>query len=157
MKKKLLLTAAGIILLTGFFMLPENNEWLLKRYFPYWKALGIQVKHTDPEYRKILRYGNAYVHSVFIAQFFKNKGISDKVLVLLPPTSYFKKYGLDYEVPEPAVFYYYTGVKTIAADSPEAIKANWHAAVRNNQIFIDSFSSRQSVIDSINSFKRSLK
>lgn len=157
MKKELLLTAAGIILLTGFFMLPENNQWLQKRYFPYWNALGTQMKHTDPEYRKVQRYGNAYVYSRLIGQFFKNRGINDKVLVLLPPTEYFKKYGLDYDVPEPAVFYYYTGVRTIAPNSPDAMKAGWYAAVRNKQIYIDSFSSQQSVIDSINSFKRSLK
>jgi len=152
--KQLILTAAGIVVAAVYFMLPENKEWINKRVFGYGRDFVHQKNNLDLEYRKIKRYDNAYVNSTLIASFFKKKGIDQNVLVIVPSTNYFKRYGIDYEVPEPAVFYYYTGLKTIEPFREDAKNANCFVALKNQQLFVDSFRSDVERRDSIHRFNQ---
>ena len=144
----------SILLLTAFFLLPRNQKWLEDRIFPYWYDFQNQKNNLDIEHRKIKRYGSAYTYSKFIADFFDKKGIKKNVLVLIPPTAYFKKNGIDYDVPEPSVFYYYTGLKTVWINSKEAINADWFVSADSGQIIIDSSYDRNSLLDTIKAFKK---
>lgn len=124
------------------------------RVLPYWNDFQKQKSRLRLEDRKIQRYKTAYTFSKQIAQFFKRKGIQNKVLVLLPPSAYFKKNGLDYPVPEPAVFYYFTGLKTVSAQSSEAVKANWMIRADKGQLIMDSITSPAVLKDSIRVFQK---
>jgi hypothetical protein len=57
-------------------------------------------------------------------------------------------------VPEPAVFYYYTGLRTIWANSPEASKANWYITAQNGGLVFDSVINQQALRDTIASFNK---
>src|SRR5215213_188004 len=126
MKRKIILFFISILLVSGFFLLPVNQKWMERRVLIYWKDFQKQKTKLDIEQRKAGRYGTYYIYSRHIADFLEKRGGAEKVLVLIPPTAYFKANGVDYRVPEPAVFYYFTGIKTIWADSRDAIKANWY-------------------------------
>jgi hypothetical protein len=48
------------------------------------------------------------------------------VTVLLPSTAYMRYVNINYvDIPEPAVFYYFTGIKSVWANSPNVRTANW--------------------------------
>lgn len=152
-RKQILLFFTAILLVAVFFMLPRNRTWMVNRAFVYWRDFTIQKKHLDPDYRKTKRYGSDYIYSKQIADYFGRKGISEKVLVLLPPSAYFKNKGLNYHVPEPAVFYYYTGVKTVWVNSVDAAKADWVVSF-NGIIRIDSVQNKRMIQDTIASYKK---
>lgn len=149
--KTIQLLAISIITLAAFILLPQNSQWMGKRIVPYWYDFQYQKNHLGIEERKIARYKDSYPQSKKIAAYLSNK---NNVLVLLPSEAYFKKYGLVYKVPEPAVFYYFTGLKTTWANSSMAPKATWIVGMRNNQLVIDSVSSPGQVEDSIASYQK---
>ena len=152
--KSIFLLAMGIAILSLFFLLPLNQDWMNRRLKGYWKDFTNQATRMKPEQRKVSRYGNAYVYSKQISNYFLQKNIHDRVLVLMPPESYFKKYGLHFPVPEPAVFYYYSGLKTVWPRSSDANKANYCVGMRSGLMVIDSLPDQKSLMDSIAVFKK---
>jgi hypothetical protein len=152
-RKQMLLFFTSILLIVLFFVLPRNRTWMINRAFSYWKDFKVQRTHLDTEYRKSKRYESAYTYSRQIADYFARKGIKDQVLVLLPPSSYFRSKGLNYHVPEPAVFYYYTGLKTVWINSADAPKAGWIVSFRDI-IRIDSVQSQSMINDTIAAYKK---
>lgn len=154
-RKKQLLSVIAIALLLGFFLLPANREWA-RRVIGYYNDFPSEQKHLDREYRMNLRFGNSYKVSKQIADHVAANDKSGKALVLIPTPAYFKKHRIDYEVPEPAVFYYYTGCKTIAPSSADAINANWYVHIDGQNITVDSVTDRkalQEMITALNKWK----
>jgi len=152
LKKQFLLTVLSVVLLTGFFFLPENREWA-EKLIGYGKDLPKELRRMDEGTRFSKRFGTEYTYSVSIAENMrKNKQQSQ--LVLIPPTNYFTHAGMKYHVPEPAVFYYFTGIKTVWADSREAINASLYVHVREGKILLASGADKQALKDTIASFKK---
>ena len=157
MKKQFILTVITIAAILLFFLMPQNREWLNSRVFSYWKDFPQEFSHQGLEYRKIKRHKEAYVYSVLITKYFNQKNIRDQSLVLVPSTEWFKKRGISYEVPEPVVFYYFTGLKTVAPSSKEALNATHAVLVRNGGLHVDSLADRQAIADAIRHFNTSAK
>jgi hypothetical protein len=152
-EKQLTLLASGILLVSLFFLLPRYQNWGAQRLIPYWMDFKKQKFQLNPEYRKKVRYESAYTISKQIADFFEKKGIKQQALLLLPPSSYFKKFGIAYHVPEPAVFYYYTGMKTVWVNSSNALKADWYVHCNNGNIVIDSVTNIHAFSDTLKNFQ----
>jgi len=152
MKKQLLLSAIATLVTVLFFLLPQNYEWLRSKIFVYWSGFLSQKNNYDPEHRKQLRWQNNYTYSKTIATHLKTKGYAGKALVLMPPTAYFKAHGIEYHVPEPAVFYYYTGLKTVWVDSKQATGANWLVRAGQGKLIIEPVTDKQKLQDSIRAF-----
>lgn len=128
-----------LLLLTGLLaisvIIAVNRSWFNK-VAGYWKAFPSQLAQPDPEARKASRYGNAYILSRSIALSLERAGKKKTALVLVPPTSYFKAKGLDYHVPEPAVFYYYTSLRTVRPDTKDTANINYVVSIENKDIAI---------------------
>jgi len=154
MIRQLLLTLAALVILIAFFLLPQNRTWFTTKILVYWSSFKKQKDKLDTEHRKTIRWGTDYTYSKKIADHFERNNSKDSVLVLLPPTNYFKAYGINYHVPEPAVFYYYTGLKTVWANSKEAVKANWYIRAKEGNIVIERPFNKQQLQDSILAFKK---
>jgi hypothetical protein len=152
--KNIILLGAGIFLLCLFFLLPRNQTWLAQRVLPYWKDFQRQKNILDLEKRKVERYESAYTYSKQIAGYFERKGIRQDVLVLIPSSAYFKSRGVNYPVPEPAVFYYYTGLKTVWPNSSAALKANWYVHASEGRILIDSIAGTPGFMDTLSGFQK---
>lgn len=152
-KKPLILSFVGIALITVFFLIPRNRKWA-SLVHSYWTDFQLQRNNTDIETRMRSRFGNNYVYSKKIAGILERKGLKQQALVLMPPSSYFTKMGFKYHVPEPAVFYYYTGLKTIWANSKDAIKADWYVRVHGNEILVDSVIDKKAFLDTILVFNK---
>jgi hypothetical protein len=154
MKKLFLLSVAGIILLLGFFLLPRNREWGQK-VIGYYKDYNFQKNRQSREFRMRSRFGSDYSFSKAIAAMVPAKAGQPLPVVLVPPSAYFKKFGMRYEVPEPAVFYYYTGCKTIAATSKEAIHADYYVrALPGNKFHLEKVTDRKVLQDTITALNK---
>jgi hypothetical protein len=152
--KGFILLVISVIALVIFFGLEPNKLWFNQRIMSYWEDYKEQKLNLDLEERKLARYQTDYLFAQNVTGFFEKRGTANKVLVLLPPTDYFKAHGLDIHVPEPAVFYYFTGLKTIWANSPEASKANWVISANNGRLFFDSVINKQTLLDTIAAFNK---
>ncbi|MFL5744941.1 MAG: hypothetical protein ACJ751_09775 [Niastella sp.] len=152
--KTFILLVASVISLLIFFGMEPNKMWLDQRIMPYWEDYKEQKLNLDVEERKLARYQTDYIFAKNVTGFFQKRGSADKALVLVPSTDYFNAHGLQIHVPEPAVFYYFTGLKTIWANSSEAGKANWYITARDGGLVFDSVTNQQALQDTIASFKK---
>jgi hypothetical protein len=152
--KPAILTLCGIVAIFLFFLLPPNREWVMDKIFVYRHEFQWQVKRLDIEDRKRIRLESAYTRSVEITSMIEKHGHKKEALVLLPPTSYFKQHRINYDVPEPASFYYFTGLSTVRADNSNAADANWYVCVKNGKIVVDSVIDKKTLADTIASFKK---
>jgi hypothetical protein len=152
--KAFILLVAAVVALLIFFGLEPNKLWLNQRIMPYWDDFKEQKLNLDLEERKLARYQTDYLFAKNVTAFFEKRGSAGKALVLVPPTDYFKANGLEIHVPEPAVFYYFTGLKTIWANSPEASKANWFISTKGGGLVFDSVSNKQVLLDTIAAFNK---
>jgi hypothetical protein len=151
-KKQFILFLAGVLLLAGFFMLPHNRKWVDDRIFTYYSEFQTQRNHLDRETRMRRRFGNSYIFSKSIADELKKRGVDRNALVLVPPPDYFIKRGVDYPMPEPSVFYYYTGIKTTWCHFVNAMNANWYVRLDSGKVVVDNVIDKKSLQDTINSF-----
>jgi hypothetical protein len=151
--KEAMLLVISVALLTVYFLLPRNQQWV-KVIGSYWQSFSYESRHPDKHERLEYRFGNNYLFSTQVAEQLRRSGSYDTALLLLPPTNYFRARGIAYHVPEPAVFYYYTGLKTVWANSDEAIKANWYLRARGNEFIVEQVTDRKQLQDTINMFKK---
>src|SRR5690242_7143502 len=100
LKKHITLLMAALIAMAVFFLLPRNKRWVREAVLVYWHDFLAQKDHLDTAYRKKQRYGLPYTISRRIADFFSTRQ-NKPVLLLIPPTAYFKKNNIPYRVPEP--------------------------------------------------------
>ena len=152
-EKQITLLAVSLMILSGFFLLPRNQSWMAYRILPYWNDISYQKSRLDLEERKRSRYRGSYIYSRQIANFFHQKN-QDSAIVLLPSTSYFNFHGIKYHVPEPAVFYYYTGLRTLWTNNRNVNDANWLVRVEGGKFIFDSITSAQQLADTLKSFKQ---
>jgi hypothetical protein len=152
--KAFILLVVAIVSLLIFFGLEPNKMWLDQRIMPYWEDYKEQKLNLDLEERKLARYQTDYLFAKNVTAFFEKRGTVNKTLVLLPSSDYFNAHGLQIHVPEPAVFYYFTGLKTIWANSPEANKANWYITAKDGGLVFDSVTNQQALLDTIASFNK---
>jgi hypothetical protein len=152
-KRQLLIMAAGIVVVILFFILPANTTWIKEKLVGYWNDFVVQRKNLSLEERKTKRFGTTYSYSKQIAGLLAAKTKNKQVLLLMPSVAYFKKMGLDYPVPDPITFYYFTDVKTVQVQDSNAIDANWFVTVSDKKISVDSVVSMVQLKDSISAFK----
>lgn len=154
MRKSIVLTFLSGLLLAWFCLLPYNHQWFDQRILGYWNDFLVQKDKPSLEQRKVKRWQSDYTVSKQIANFFFSNNNHQNVLVLIPPSVYFKERKIDYHVPEPAVFYYYTGLKTTWINSVEAAKATWMVSADNGVLKFIPVKDKKMLLDSIAFFKK---
>ncbi len=157
-KFNLLLTATLIVIL--YFMVPFYNDWL---WGANAKVLNVnnsmldQMQNLDTSYRKSYRFGGSYV----AYQDIKNKlaKAGGSVTLLLPTTEYLKALGInDLSMCEPSEFYYFTGLNSVWANSPEVARANWAiVAARGRGISLKKIKSKPELDSLITLYKPYIK
>lgn len=151
--RQLILFAASAVLITAFFLLPPNRAWFKDRLITYYREFDRQQKNMDTYSRKANRFGNYYILSRRIAAAIQKRSRPD-ALVLMPSTAYFKHYGIDYHVPEPVVFYYFTHLRTVWPNSPHAKEAVWYVHVADGKVVADSVRDQKSFSDTLTEFNK---
>ena len=128
-------------------------------FFSHWDWLNGEIADSfsnfldyrdslDVNFRMKARFGTSYTFSKQIAEAWRAQKAPENSLILIPLPPYFKKNGVKYLPPEPAVFYYFTGVKTISPNCQGADSAKWVVMVHNHQIVFKRIANPQ-VADSL--------
>lgn len=127
--KKINLFFVAVIIIMIFFNLPVYNNWLNSKIFG--DNTAEEFKHLDLDYRKASRWGYSYM----VYQNIVGKVTDPKhAIILLPPNDYLRKIHVkNFVSPEPATFYYYTGLASVWMTSPNAEQANWELVVKGDQ------------------------
>jgi hypothetical protein len=152
-RKQILLLALAFVLLVGYISIGYTREWFRAKVLSSWGEFRGQKNKLSLEERLTTRFGNNYTMSKMLADFLKKRG-QGKTLVLMPPNDYLAQNKILYKVPEPAIFYYFTGLKTVWASSEEAHKANWYVSTANGQMLVDSVTSQKQLDSVINKFRK---
>ena len=157
-RKQFLLSVIAVLLLAGYFSIGYTREWFKDKILNCWDEFTEQKDKMSLESRMTTRFGAHYTNSKSVAEFLIKRGSGDKLL-LVPPNDYLVQRKMQYKVPEPAIFYYYTGLKTVWANSELAYKANWYLTAANGKLVLDSVMNKKqldSVIDQFRKYKISL-
>ena len=82
------------------------------------------MQHLDTTYRNEYRFGATYGLDMDIKRVLSTH--KDAIL-LLPNNDFMKANNIpgNIDMQEPAVFYYYTGITSVLANSPDVQRANW--------------------------------
>lgn len=151
--KKLILFAASSCCIYLVSKISTYKDWLDQRIIPKYEMIGEASEHSAIEERKLFRYGNGYYISGLIRDRVKQSK-DTAPLILLPPKGYVAEKKIDYPVPEPIVFYYFTGLKSIWANSPDAIKANWVVFLDSNNLQVVPVTDKAQLQQIINEFRK---
>ena len=156
--KTIRLALLSTVIIFFIFSTPFNNNWLHEKIFNENFSIFDQAEHQSIEERMEFRFGNNYNAYQAIISTLKantNNNLKD-VLLLLPPAAYTREVKVEgnFEAPEPAVFYYFTGIKSVIAKSPNVDSANWAFVVENHKMWLRKINSKQYIRDLVSIYDK---
>lgn len=134
--KKLNLVLVSGLSIVLLFTFPFYNSWFRTKII----ASGINFPSTgltmDIEARKEFKYGEPYLFYRNVARALQAR--KDNTVVLLPPDAYLTAQHCQIlkNMAEPAVFYYFTGLRSVTINSPEVNAANKALIMARQKLFI---------------------
>lgn len=136
--KRLLLTAVSSSIILTLLAFGHYRKWFLDKPLDYWSAFCIEVRRpASLEEIRRLRYGKPYILSMKIQAAAKAGQLHDPVFLFEPNSFYHDSLHIDLRMPEPAVFYYYTGLQGVWMNSPTVQKANYLVVIRKGDVTIE--------------------
>jgi hypothetical protein len=134
-----------------FTRLEWNKLWF-EKVTSYWDAYKEQ-KDSDASLEdiKIERLGISYKLSKDIEQTFRQKKVKNPT-ILFEPNSYLEQ-SVGFKMPEPIVFYYYTGLKSVWMNSKNVNEATHLIRLKDGRMFIDSISSPEVLKQILDQYK----
>lgn len=120
-----------------------NREWFGK-VTGYWDDYREQ-RRSDASIEQIKeeRWGASYKISKMVQKQMKDKHIENPV-ILLEPNAYLEKTA-GFQMPEPIVFYYFTGIKALWTNSPNVKDATHILRIQKGRMLIDTISSPEAL------------
>lgn len=136
--KILLLTIVSSLTILLLLNLGYYKPWFSEKPLDYWKDFRKEsASHASLKAIRQARYGLAYSISMRIKETVENKKINDPVILFEPNGYYNDSLHMDLHVPEPAVFYYYTGLHSVWMNSPGVGKANYLVRITKGEVKMD--------------------
>jgi len=133
--KNAALTACASLCIVFILNISVYKTWWNDRILYYWDFIQETQDAPSEEERCQARYSGVYTLSKGIIKFVQANKINDAV-ILLPPNGLIEQNGIDLLMPEPAVFYYFTRIKSVWGNSPSAQQANWAVVINKHQLGI---------------------
>lgn len=144
--KRIVLAVLASLLILFFFKTEFYGNWYQLRITDSRERYDNEAENMDVEFRKQYRYANQYAIAKEILRRVR-EAKDTNAIILLPPNAYVQenspeiiRYG---RIPEPVVFYYFTGLKSVWTNSPEVNKANWALIIQNNDVQIVPINAEQ--------------
>ena len=136
--KRLLLTIISTSILLLLLAFGKYRDWFLDKPLDYWYGFCAEVRRpASPEEVRRIRYGLPYTLSMKIQEAAKAGQLHDPVFLFEPNSFYRDSLHMDLRMPEPAVFYYYTGLQSVSMNSPTVQKANCLVRIRKGEVRIE--------------------
>jgi hypothetical protein len=144
--KGFLLTIVSFLLVVLVLNAGYYREWFQAKPAQYWTDF---LKEKDDTLDAIgimkSRYGISYVISIRVKEVVQKRNLVNPV-ILFEPNSYYRDSLHIYpnvHAPEPAVFYYYTGLEGVWINSPNVSKANFLVRVSKKGVSLDAIKTPQ--------------
>jgi hypothetical protein len=142
--KSFILTIVSFLLILVTLNAGYYPTWFKSKPVQYWTDLMKEANDTlDPSGIMKSRYGISYVISMRVKEVMERKNIHNAV-ILFEPNSYYRDSLHIYpnvHAPEPALFYYYTGLEGVWTNSPDVEKANYLVKVTKKGVTLDAIKS----------------
>ena len=156
--KDFLLTLTACLLVFLVLNAGYYGEWFSGKPRQYWFDFLKEKDDTADEVAiKKARYGIAYTISMKVKEVVEKRKMPHAV-ILFEPNSYYRDSLHIYNAvraPEPAVFYYYTGIEGVWTNSPDVNKANFIVRVSQKKgVTLDEIRSPQQLQQILAGFKK---
>jgi len=142
--KSLILTVISFFLVLITLNAGYYPTWFKAKPVQYWNDFLTEKDDTlDAAGIRKSRYGIPYFLSMRVKEVVENKHIANPV-ILFEPNSYYRDSLHVYpnvKAPEPAVFYYYTGLEGVWINSPDVGRANLLVKVGKKGISLETIHS----------------
>ena|ERR1700743_1511875 len=154
--KGVLLTVVSFLLVILVVNAGYYRVWFQEKPLQYWTGF-MKEKDNNSDLVNIMmeRYGISYTISMKVKEVLEKRHIAHPV-ILFEPNSYYRDslhiYPKIY-APEPAVFYYYTGLEGVWTNSPRANKANFLVRITKNGVMLDAIHTPQQLQQVLNRYK----
>jgi hypothetical protein len=143
--RSFLLTVVSFLLILLAINAGFYATWFKTKPVQYWNDLWKEKDDMDPTSIMKSRYGISYLISLKVKEVIEKKGVAHPV-ILFEPNGYYRDSLHIYpkvRAPEPAVFYYYTGLEGVWVNSPDAEKANFLVRVSKKGVTLDAIHNQQ--------------
>jgi hypothetical protein len=155
--KSLLLSVVAFLSILLVMNFGYYREWFRTRPMQYWADFLKEKDDTASEIAiRAQRYGNPYTISIRVLNAMRKKKIAHPV-ILFEPNSYYRDSLHIYpniRVPEPAVFYYYTGLEGVWTNSPNVNKANFLLRVTGKGVVLEPIRSPGQLQEILTRYKK---
>ncbi|MDO6435538.1 hypothetical protein Q4E93_33295 [Flavitalea sp. BT771] len=127
-----LLTIISTLTVALVLGLGYNRVWFVDKPLYYWGSFIKESRSpAGPGQIRKARYGMAYTVCMQVKEAMAKQPVSNPVLLFEPNGYYRDSLHMDLHLPEPAVFYYYTGLRGVWMHSPGVEKANYFVRCNN--------------------------
>ncbi len=156
--KDFLLTLTSCLLIFLVINMGYYGQWFNGKPRQYWLDFLKEKDDTADEVSiKKARYGISYTIAMKVKEVVEKRKMPHAV-ILFEPNSYYRDslhiYG-SIRVPEPAVFYYYTGLEGVWTNSPDVSKANFIVRISQKKgVTLDEIRSPQQLQQILAGFKK---
>jgi hypothetical protein len=156
--KDFLLTLTSCLLVFLVINVGYYGEWFDGKPRKYWfDFLKEKDDPADAMAIKKERYGISYTIAMKVKEVVENRKMPHAV-ILFEPNSYYRDSLHIYNTiraPEPAVFYYYTGLEGVWTNSPDVKKANFIVRITQKKgVTLDEIRSPQQLQQILAGFKK---
>ena len=153
--RKIVLLAISLLSIVFVFATDAYHEWMFVKILGPGFSIFDQIQNTESEHRMAARFGISYSIYRNIRSTI-NRLEPNSATVLLPPKGYLKdrKLGVAFEMVEPAVFYYFTGLNGVDVNSPDLSRAGWAIEVVNREVGVRKISRKEERDSLIAIFKK---
>ena len=136
--KIFLLTVVSFLLIILVLNAGYYKVWFVEKPVQYWTDFMNQKEDTASlESIMTTRFGLNYTICEKIKEYMTKKNITNPVILFEPNSYYRDSLHIQVRVPEPAVFYYYTGLKGVWTNSAEVNKANFLVRISKKGVNLD--------------------
>lgn len=154
--KSFLLTVISFLLIILVLNAGYYGDWFRAKPVQYWNDFQNEKDDTlSIEQVRANRYGVNYTICMKVKEFLDKKRISNAVILFEPNSYYRDSLHINIRAPEPAVFYYYTGLRSVWTNSAEVKKANFLVRISKKGVQLDPIKSPeqlQQILDRYHSF-----
>jgi hypothetical protein len=155
--KGFLLTVVSFMLVVTVLNAGYYAVWFRAKPAKYWSDFLVEKDDTlDATGIMKDRYGFSYVVSLKVKEVVERKNLVHPV-ILFEPNSYYRDSLHIYpniHAPEPAVFYYYTGLEGVWTNSPDVGKANFLVRVTKKGVSLDAIRTPQQLQKILANYKK---
>lgn len=124
MSKQIAISFITVLFIVLFFRMPPYNKWVNDKVLSLNGRIYEELDSLSLEDRKAIRWEGAYTSTKALGEYIDSMHFKQPLL-LIPPQKYFDDNHIPIIMPEPIVFYYFCGLKTVLPTSKYLYKANF--------------------------------